>query len=282
VVRNVVRGLGDPPGLGLEAGTHYHASIHGVWGFAIISSRTVIEALELALRHFELSFSFSMIISERTHDQVRVTFDESGVPADLRPFLIERDLAAAATIEREVLSAPLPASDYAVALPEPAYVDRYEEIVGNRPRFDATRTSITFALASLDVPMPQANPQVALMCEQECIAVMRRRHQRVGLAGAVRDALTRRLCDADQYAVAADLHVSVRTLRRRLTEEGTSYRELVAETAGLLADELLATGLTVEDVAHRLGYCDASAFNHAFKQWKGTTPGAYARSLRAR
>ena len=62
----------------------------------------------------------------------------------------------------------------------------------------------------------------------------------------------------------------------------TTFRELVTETTSLLAEELLTTGLTVEDVAYRLGYGGAPAFTVAFKKWKGVTPGAFARSVRPR
>ncbi|MGY1940976.1 helix-turn-helix domain-containing protein [Nocardia gipuzkoensis] len=64
--------------------------------------------------------------------------------------------------------------------------------------------------------------------------------------------------DTDQNEVAAALNLSVRTLRRRLEADGTSYRELVAETRQVLAEKLLGIGATVEDVAHRLGYADAA------------------------
>ncbi|HSV39888.1 MAG TPA: AraC family transcriptional regulator [Nocardioidaceae bacterium] len=45
---------------------------------------------------------------------------------------------------------------------------------------------------------------------------------------------------------------------------------------------MLSAGLTVEEVAHRLGYAGAPAFTAAFKRWKGVTPGSYARASRAR
>ncbi|RDI67603.1 hypothetical protein DFR76_103674 [Nocardia pseudobrasiliensis] len=48
--------------------------------------------------------------------------------------------------------------------------------------------------------------------------------------------------------------LGVRTLRRRLSDEGTTFRELANETIGMLAEELLIAGLTVEQVADRLGY----------------------------
>jgi AraC-like DNA-binding protein len=80
--------------------------------------------------------------------------------------------------------------------------------------------------------------------------------------------------------VADALGLSTRTLRRRLADEDASYQGVLDEVRESLAERMLATGrLTVEDVAQRLGYAEASSFIHAFKRWKGTTPAAYVREL---
>ena len=62
--------------------------------------------------------------------------------------------------------------------------------------------------------------------------------------------------------------------------EGITFRELENETFGVLAEELLAAGLSVAQVAARLGYSSSSALTHAFKSWKGMAPGSFARSRR--
>jgi len=80
--------------------------------------------------------------------------------------------------------------------------------------------------------------------------------------------------------VAADLNLGVRTFRRRLAEEGVTFRDLSDETFGVLAEELLSTGLTVEQVAIRLGYSGAPALTRAFKSRTGETPGRFARAHR--
>lgn len=280
LVRNLVAELGHIPGLGLEAGTRYHATTHGVWGFAVISSPTVRHALEVSTRYFELSFSFADVRVEESTDLTRVTLDDARVPEEIRLFHLERDLAAIATVLDSLLSTTVVVREFTVALPPPGYAGRYQEIFAHAPRFDAPKTSIAVDAAALDLPLPQANPHTAAICERQCADILQRRHERLGLAGQVREVLLRRRGVAEQEDVAAELNLSVRTLRRRLADEDTSYRELAAETSGMLAEELLTTGLAAESVAHRLGYSGAAAFTRAFKAWKGTTPGAYARATR--
>jgi AraC-like DNA-binding protein len=117
--------------------------------------------------------------------------------------------------------------------------------------------------------------------EAECQALLERRHARSGIAGRVRELLVAGIVrDAeppDSDAVAAALHLSRRTLQRRLNLEGTSFRALLEEVREHLAVELLGAGaLSVSDVAQRLGYVEMSSFSQAFRRWKGMGPRAYA------
>ena len=80
-----------------------------------------------------------------------------------------------------------------------------------------------------------------------------------------------------QESVAERLHVSVATLRRRLAEEGTSFRQLVQDNRLKRAETLLHRGHSIQHVTEALAYSDIRSFNRAFKRWKGTTPAAFAK-----
>lgn len=80
-----------------------------------------------------------------------------------------------------------------------------------------------------------------------------------------------------QETVAERLSVSVATLRRRLAEESTSFRQLVQENRLKRAETLLFQGHSIQYVTDALAYSDIRAFNRAFKRWRGMTPAAYAR-----
>lgn len=281
VVRNLLTDLAHVPGLGLVAGTRYHATSFGPLGFAMISSPTVSEALEVVTRWFDLSFSFSLLRRIDEEKVVTLVLDDSLVPEDVRCFNTERDLSAIVTMIRPLLpSIPVVLDSLDIALPEPPYRDRYEaiiKVVRTPPRFGAPETALRVDASLLPLPLPQANRHIAEMCVAQCADLLQRRRARVGVSGQVRKQLLRHGHATDQDAVARALSMSVRTLRRRLADEGTSYRELAAETVGMLAEELLRTGMPVEKIAERLGYADASSFTHAFKSWKGLAPGRYAR-----
>jgi len=80
----------------------------------------------------------------------------------------------------------------------------------------------------------------------------------------------------DIAQVAERLHVSERTLRRRLEAESTSFRATFEEIRDLLAREyLVETELTVAEIAHLLDYAETVNFRRAFVRWNGVTPSEY-------
>ncbi len=81
-------------------------------------------------------------------------------------------------------------------------------------------------------------------------------------------------------AVAAKLNLSVSTLRRHLSQEGTSFQQLKDECRYTSALRFLGSSeLSLNDIAGLLGFDEVSAFFRAFKRWSGTTPAAYRRQL---
>ena len=73
--------------------------------------------------------------------------------------------------------------------------------------------------------------------------------------------------------VARRLHMSGRTIQRRLREEGTSFKKLLDEARRELAEEYIRDPrFTLLEVAFILGYSDYSSFSHAYKRWTGTAP----------
>lgn len=280
LIGNLVAALGHIPGIGLKAGSRYQLNTYGIWGFAMLSSATFRGAAHLGLRYLDLTYAFHGMFLEEIDDQAHFLLDQRNVPVELRNFILERDLAGMLNIQRELTSSPIPLIAVYLTLPAPADSHLYRELLGLEPIFNAEENRLVFASALLDRPLPGANPQVMQHCEQQCQALLAKRRVRAGLSGRIRDRLLAhpgRLPDMEQ--LANELHMTTRTLRRRLLEENTSYRQLLEEVRQALAEELLATGaLTLEEIAERLGYGEVSNFMHAFKRWKGVTPRQYRMS----
>jgi AraC-like DNA-binding protein len=81
------------------------------------------------------------------------------------------------------------------------------------------------------------------------------------------------LCSED---LANYLNMTPRTLRRKLSEQGTCFRYIVKELRCEAAKKLItATQLSIEDIAYSIGFSDVSNFRAAFKKWTGKTPSSF-------
>ncbi|MFZ3184224.1 MAG: AraC family transcriptional regulator [Pseudomonas sp.] len=282
LIGNLVAALGAQPGIGLKAGQRYHLSTYGIWGFAMLSSPTFRSAASLGLRYLDLTYAFYGMRLEEHGAEVHLVFEDRGIPAELRAFILERDSAGMLGIQRDLLGQHLPLSRVDLSLPRPADCSWYTDSYGIEPRFAQAENRFVLRQELLDQPLPGANPQVAQHCEEQCHALLTKRRERSGLAGQIRARLLGspgRLPGMQE--VAQQFNLSSRTLRRRLLDEGSSFRQLLEEVRQTLAEELLAIGgLTLEEIAERLGYAEVSNFIHAFKRWKGLPPHQYRQRRR--
>ncbi|WP_353410041.1 AraC family transcriptional regulator [Pseudoteredinibacter isoporae] len=79
----------------------------------------------------------------------------------------------------------------------------------------------------------------------------------------------------EQDHIAEDFGMSVATLRRRLREHGSSFREIRDDCNNKLASEYLVKGHDIKKVSELLGYSDERSFSRAFKRWHGVSPSTF-------
>ncbi|MCO5977817.1 AraC family transcriptional regulator [Ideonella oryzae] len=285
VATQLLKALGHPPGLGLEVGARYHFSHYGLWGYALITSATAGDALALALRFLPLSHAFTAI---RYREEGPLGVLSFGAPdlasAGLQRFVVERDLVGAAVLLQEVAGANVDLAWLRLQAPRPATRGRPAPVLdrpvaGAVPQWGAPDTSLAFDRRLLARPLPQANALTLAQCEQLCAQMLEQRRARLATAQQVRQQLAARgaaPAQSELGLLARALHLSERTLKRRLQAEGTSLRALQAEARRSQALALLADGrLSLGEVAERLGFADLSSFSQAFKRWEGVSPRAY-------
>ena len=279
LIANLIEALPAVTDLGLQAGLRYQLTTYGIWGYALLSSQSFRQAAETGLRYLDLTFALTRIHLSEDPELAHLHLPDSHLPSALQSFLVQRDAAAVLVIQRELTGAAVALSQVQLRMPAPADPQPFIQAFGLLPHFASDENRISFARTLLDAPLPRANPAMASLCEQQCQALLDKRRVRSGLAGQVRDRLLRTpgwLADMEQ--IAAELHLSSRTLRRRLKDQGSSFRQLQEEVRQTLAEELLSgSSLTQAQIAERLGYSEVSNFLHAFRRWKGQTPQQYRR-----
>lgn len=278
VSANLARALGNPPGLGIEVGTRFRLTSYGMWGFALISSPTLRSAIDVGLQFMDLTFALCEIEARQVGSELQLILSCDDVAPELRRFAVEREAAGIQTIQRDIFATPIAISRVTFAFPPPPRkaMKLYRDVFGVVPEFDADRTALVLDAGLLDAPLPQANEITTAQALEHCRELLERRKARGGLAGQIRDVLVARLSDPPSASQVADLlHMSARTLRHQLAQEGTSFRLLLDEVRERLAEEYLNRGLRVTEIAMRLGYVEASSFSQAFRRWKGIGPRAY-------
>lgn len=279
VIRNLQRRLGAAyPGLAVEAGSRYHVAMHGAWGLAVATSRTVRDAVGIGVRYGELGWVYVQFSFAEVHGEAVLGIDAEHIPADVRPFLVERNSAATQAFILDALGTGIPFTAVRFRHPAPSDITAHTTLFGMAPTFDAPDNALCFDAAHLERPLVQANEFVARDYEAICQELLDQRRARSGVTGAVRDALLRRPGTLPTLPeVAHDLGMSVRTMSRRLDAEQASFRALADEVRQAQAEALLMTGMTTDQVAQRLGYAETSSFIRAFRRWTGQAPQAYRR-----
>ena len=274
VIRNLLAGLGDEPGLGVGIGAHSTIGRTGVIGFMMLAGPTVRAALRRAIPYLALSPTHLRFSLEEGDDVVYAVAADDEIPADVRTFVVERDLAGLAAafrgaqIDLQLAGIETTLGPESAALLAEAWRLESAAVIPN-----CATNRLVIPRERLDVRLPQADENTARLFEQQCQEVLDARLARVGVTGQVRSRLRHERGDWPSMAdVAADLHVDERTLRRRLTAEGTSFRRLVDEVRHGRALELLGQGAAVSEVARELGYSETATFTRAFTRWEGVSP----------
>jgi AraC-like DNA-binding protein len=281
MARNLLRRSPQPAGVGVAVGRRINLTNLGMFGFAAMASGTLRELISVGLRFFSLSTLHVSVQLREGPSQCDIVLDPSHLPDDVRRFFVERDIAGIVTTVPAFVH-PVLARHAAQIRVELAAEEEYlrpllDTADIRHVTFGSERSTIRVPRAMLDEPLPQADPHTLAVCVAQCEQILQRRQRQRGLSARVRSEL---LAAPGQMpgldGVAAALHLHPRTLRRRLTEEGTSFRALTNDVRATLATELLSqVGLSVEQVARRLGYAETSAFNHAFSRWFGMAPNQY-------
>lgn len=160
----------------------------------------------------------------------------------------------------------------------PAYHREYTRIFHGLEHFQQPFTGLRFARTLLDQPHLHHHPQLHSLLyehvEDSLRALTRPRTTTQSVRLLISHYSKERL--PEMAEAARLLGVSERSLRRKLTQEGSSYRDLVEESQHHTALRLLRDPrLSIQETAHKLGFADSSAFNRAFKRWTGITPSQY-------
>jgi AraC-like DNA-binding protein len=270
------------PHVGLHAARYFVLADMDLLGFLAEQHATVLSAIEAIVGYAGLigDASRAQLVAARG----RVTLEQwvVGAPPQL-PELADYQIASSHRGVCILAGCEVTPCAVELARPRPTGADEYRSFFGAPVVFGAERGRLVYAETDLRRPRASGNPRLAQLLSEQ----IEQRRLRIQPGLDMRERARRTLrAQLDQgatslNALARDLWMSERTLRRRLEAIGCSYRELVDEVRRERLFELLDSGeahaLGVGGLAHRLGFDDPTAFARAFRRWTGTAPSSYLR-----
>ena len=284
IYRNISR-LVNTPDVGLNLGMALNLSRWGVLACALQSSKTLGHALLTANQYRSLLRSRFLLSGQLTDGIYQINVDkQQGMefPAG-SCFSHEILLGSLHKQISELLNADFNFEKIHLNYPAPKHALLYERLLGCPVEFDKPRSQMFINEHIIMNPLPMANPiskrQALNVCELEIQRVMHT--QQGNTAWQVRSEIAQKQDGHIKLeAIAQYLHMSPRTLRRKLQDNNTSFLVLRQEFQLQQAmDFLIKKELPISQIAGLCGYKDLGSFRDGFKKLSGQTPQQYRSSL---
>jgi AraC-like DNA-binding protein len=269
--------LSGCPWLGMELGAIAQVSAHGSLGYAAASSRDVLQALEVVSRFVGLRTRAMELRVSPHQDNTDIVIRERFDFGEARVFILEAVLVMIVRMIEWLSGQSMQRAEYQLPYARPPWVEKYAQVLKGRLQFGASCLRISAPNDILCTPCLSADPVAYASACRECEQKLAILQGDDSLAQNIRNRLREREGDYPTLeSLADDLHVSPRTLIRRLKQEGVSYHGLLDEVRKDLAEwYLLNSYEPVEAIAERLGYMDTSNFSRTFRRWFGVSPARF-------
>jgi AraC-like DNA-binding protein len=268
--------------LGLHAAEHIESADFGIMDHAVRACPDVRRALLCIARYTRLQDD--NLEMQFVEDGERVIWQiRNAVPPTLR---LTNDFQVTATFMN--LSRRLGRHEAPLEVhfrhKEATDAAEYARVFRAPVRFGMPHNGLVLPRFLLDQPVPSANPQVFSVFDLMASNLLKKLDRKDTMMERVRRLVVTRIGrdDIGIVRIGEQLHMSEATLRRRLDEEGTTYKTIVDEVRRDLADQYIAERqVAIGEIAFLLGFSTQSAFGRAFRRWNGVSPIEHRLRMRA-
>lgn len=265
------------PELGLYFGQYLNFTAHGDMGNAIITSKNLQEAMQIIFKYFKTRTPLVEIQYE-THDKHCVIGAGFNLlPVALENFLVDGLFATMLTVRKFILSDKQYDVSIYLTKAKPSNAKPYYDLFGEHVYFSAKRNEYHFPKDSLSLTFPLSNPIAREIAERKCQQKMKELEHLDDLVSKIKSLM---LATPSYFPnlddLSQQLHMSTRTLRRKLSDLNTSYQKILDELRKDLAINYLQnSSLSILEIAHILQFSDSSNFSSAFRKWTQKSPSDY-------
>ena len=246
----------------------------------MLSSPSFRETLSFAVRYHALAAPLADLSVGEDGDRAwwsMVPVAHPLVDMALYRFIVEMQCGILTSLHRDFMGSSFSPSKAEVAFRTPPNADAYPSTFGCPVSFGQGANLFVFERAWLDRPAALGNRVVYPTVVALCDALLEELDRREGVAGKVRRSILVGCPSSPAFeAVAQDLGLSARTLRRRLSEEHTSFRRIADDLRAEMAIRYIReTDLSLDEIASTLGFSEPAAFRHAFRRWTKASPSRF-------
>jgi len=270
--------LAQDPAIGLSYGLRAGVGVYGTLGYAMISAPTDLHAVNLVLKYQRLLLGELMKVSLSIENGMGlIALDDTIADERIRRFYIEQIFAGVLRFNMAMTGQPVSLRALEFAYSEPEHVEAYRRIFSCPLIFNASQSRIFFDCGILSNTLPNSDPLTFEACERICQQIMQRIEEQKSVTARTRELMIARWPELSSMdAIAKNIGIDVRTLRRQLLDEGNSFSAVKDSVRRNIAIEYLQqTQLSIDEVSAALGFSAATAFRRAFRRWTGQYPSYY-------
>mgnify|MGYP006075754873 FL=1 len=265
----------------LESPRTASISDYGLLGYAMMSSATLEQAVQIAVKYHKMAGAMFELAFDVDGDEAVLRIDHLLPGGRVGQYTVEELFAGISRLIGLLLGRDHKPSRVLLNYPAPEYTEKYLRCFRCPVIFDQTSCQYRFSRAELAESLAEADANTARICEESCRKLLNQME--------IDDDIISRIChlllsSPGEFpkldAVANKLSLGARTMRRRLNELGTSYQRILDDVRRELAIEYLrTTNLTVQEIAELLGYSEVTNFRRAFMRWVEMSPYQYRKQI---
>lgn len=269
------------PVLGLLSGDHVQASSYSVLGYIVMSCTNLAEAIAQIAPYEKLVGDMGSTKVLAHGDEVSIHWHCNYPQPDVCIHMVDNVFASWIGFANWLGDN---SDEYPLRVelqrnpPPPEYLQEYEKRWHCPVVFQQPHNCIVIHKSQLALPIRQGTPELRPTLEQHAKTQLQQLQKPSTFSQKVTDAI-RQLIETGavhQDKVASQLNTSVRTMQRKLKEEGSHYQQIYDQERRLQTEYLLANNqYSLTEISHKMGFTETSSFTRSFKAWTGMTPGEF-------
>jgi AraC-like DNA-binding protein len=265
----------------LESSGTASISDYGLLGYAMMSSATLEQAVQIAVKYHKTFGSMFELVFYADGDEAVLRIEHLLPSGRVAQYTVEELFAGIRRLIGLLLGRDHKPSRVLLNYQAPEYAEKYLQCFRCPVIFDQSSCQYRFSREELAESLAEVDASTARICDESCRNLLNQIE--------IEDHIISRICNLllstpgefpKLDAVASKLSLGARTLRRRLNDLGTSYQLILDDVRRELAiDYLRTTDLTVQEIAEILGYSEVTNFRRAFMRWVELSPHQYRKQM---